>query len=153
VRAFFKYWLPVLLWMVLIFTASSDTHSYEHSSRLVEPILRWLFPHWPPARLDEAHEFCRKCAHVTEYAIFAVLVRRALCGGGFASPGWSWSKVGGTLLLVFSYASTDEFHQRFVPTRTSSVRDVFLDTAGGALGLFVLWFVGRIRKRPNQKMP
>jgi len=35
----------VLIWMALIFSASSDSHSYEHSSRFVEPFLRWLFPH------------------------------------------------------------------------------------------------------------
>ena len=29
-RMFLKFWLPVLLWMAVIFSASSDSHSYEH---------------------------------------------------------------------------------------------------------------------------
>lgn len=133
--------------MALIFTASSDAHSEQHSSRLVEPLLHWLFPHLPQADIEDIHFFLRKCAHVTEYAVFALLVWRALHAAANALPTWSWPKVGGTLLLVFGYAATDEFHQRFVPTRTPTVRDVFIDTAGGALGLLALWFFQRRRKR------
>ncbi len=58
-RVFCKYWLPVLAWMALIFTASSDTRSYEHSSRLVEPLLRWLFPHMSEAHVHAIHELLR----------------------------------------------------------------------------------------------
>jgi VanZ family protein len=49
--------------------------------------------------------------------------------------------VGGTILFVFLYAATDEFHQSYVPTRTPLVSDVFIDTAGGVLGLIVIWLV------------
>jgi VanZ family protein len=146
-RPFFKYWLPVLLWMALIFTASSDTHSEQRSSRLIEPLLHWLFPHMPQKEIEEIHFLCRKCAHLTEYAVLALLLWRALHATKNELPQWSWPKVGGTLLLVFLYAATDEFHQSFVPTRTPMVRDVFIDTAGGALGLLALWFLRRWRRR------
>lgn len=146
-RAFLKYWLPVLLWMAVIFSASSDAHSYEHSSRFVEPLLRWLFPHMPQAEIEHIHHFLRKGAHLTEYAVLALLLWRALHAANNNLSPWSWPKVGGTLLLVFLYAATDEFHQRFVPTRTPLVSDVFLDTAGGAIGLLALWIFHR-RRRP-----
>ena len=64
----------------------------------------------------------------------AALARAAPCQKTICRP-WSWPKVGGTLLLVFLYAASDEFHQIFVPTRTPLVSDVFIDTAGGAIGL------------------
>jgi VanZ family protein len=51
------------------------------------------------------------------------------------------------LSLVFLYAASDEFHQRFVPTRTPLVSDVLIDTCGGAAGLFAVWIFGRLRKR------
>ena len=41
---FLKYWLPAVLWMILIFSASADTHSYQHSFSLFVPLLHWLFP-------------------------------------------------------------------------------------------------------------
>jgi VanZ family protein len=145
-RAFLKFWLPVLFWMTLIFSASADSHSYEHSSRFVEPFLRWLFPQMSQNNIEEIHHLIRKCGHLTEYAILALLVWRALHLSKNNLPTWSWPKVGGTLLIVFLYAASDEFHQRFVPTRTALVSDVFIDTAGGAIGLLALWIFGRWRK-------
>jgi VanZ family protein len=146
-RAFIKYWLPVLIWMALIFTGSSDSHSYEHSSRFVEPLLRWLFPQMSQDNIEEIHHLIRKCGHLAEYAILALLLWRALHLSKNNLPPWSWPKVGGTLLIVFIYAASDEFHQIFVPTRTPLVSDVLIDTAGGAIGLLALWIFSRWRRR------
>jgi VanZ family protein len=145
-RAFLKFWLPVLIWMALIFTGSSDAHSYEHSRSLVLPFLRWLFPKMSPDNIEEIHHLIRKCCHLTEYAILALLLWRALHFSKNNLPSWSWPKTGGTLLIVFIYAASDEFHQIFVPTRTPLVSDVLIDTAGGAIGLLALWIFGRWRK-------
>jgi len=145
-RVFLKYWLPVIVWMALIFTASSDSHSYQRSSRFVEPLLHWLFPQMPQANIETIHHLIRKCGHLTEYAILALLLWRALSQSKNL-PAWSWPRVQGTMLLVCLYASTDEFHQSFVPTRTSLISDVFIDTAGGAIGLLVFWIFCRFRKQ------
>jgi VanZ family protein len=145
-RAFLKFWLPVLLWMALIFSASADSHSYEHSSRLLEPLLHWLFPQMSQANVETIHHVFRKCCHLAEYSVFALLLWRALHLSGNNLPAWSWPKVGGTLLLVFLYAASDEFHQSFVPTRTPLFSDVLIDTAGGAIGLLVLWIIHLCRK-------
>jgi len=150
-RAFLKYWLPPLAWMALIFSASSDSHSYEHSSLFVEPFLHWLFPQMSQTHVEEIHHFLRKSAHVIEYAVLALLFWRALNQSENNLPAWSWPKVGGTLLLVFLYAATDESHQIFVPSRTPLISDVFIDTAGGALGLLALWLIKFRRRYSGQK--
>lgn len=149
-RAFFNSWLPVLLWMMVIFGASADSHSYQHSSRILEPLLRWLFPHMSPLAMAQIHHLFRKCCHLTVYAILGFLVFRALSHSGNPLPAWSWPRVGGALLLVFLYASSDEFHQRFVPTRTPLFSDVLIDTAGGALGVFVAWVFHYYRRPAPQ---
>jgi VanZ family protein len=128
--------------MAVIFAASSDAHSYEHSSRFIEPVLHWLFPRMPQAQIEEIHHLIRKCGHLTEYAVLALLLWRAFGQSRNNLPAWSWPRVGGVLLVVFLYAASDEFHQRFVPTRTPLVSDVLIDTAGGALGLMVIWLAG-----------
>jgi VanZ family protein len=48
------------------------------------------------------------------------------------------------------FAASDEFHQMFVPTRTARVSDVFIDLAGGALGLLALWLVQPRKKISGQ---
>ncbi len=132
--------------MAVIFTGSSDAKSYEHSSLLVEPLLHWLFPHMTQAHVEQIHHLIRKGAHLAEYAVLALLLWRTLHARKGRLAAWSWPKVGGTLLLVFLYAATDEFHQIFVPTRTPRVSDVLIDTAGGAIGLLALFIIHRLRK-------
>jgi VanZ family protein len=147
-RAFIWYWLPVLLCMVLIFSASSDSASFSHSSRIIGPIVRWLFPHLSDQTVHAAVIFARKCAHLTEYGILALLLWRALRKPRKSEPRpWQWPHAGWALAITAIYAASDEFHQLFVASRQASVRDVLLDTAGGALALGLCWTVGRLAKR------
>jgi VanZ family protein len=143
-RSFIKYWLLPLAWMSLIFLGSGDSQSYTHSSRLIEPLLHWLFPHLSQAQVEAIHHAIRKCAHLTEYAVLCLLLWRAVRKPVPHDPRpWSWREATIAVLIVFLYASTDEFHQRFIPTRTPMVSDVFIDTTGALIGMLVLWTLGR----------
>jgi VanZ family protein len=140
VSSFIRYWLPVLIWMTLVFSASADAQSYRHSSIYFEPLLRWLFPHMPQSQIEAIHHAFRKCCHLTEYAILAWLLWRAIRKPVKNDPRpWLWPEAGLALAIVFLYSASDELHQVFVPTRTGQVSDVLVDTAGGAIGLLLLW--------------
>jgi len=130
--------------MSLIFAGSADSQSYMHSSRLIEPFLHWLFPHMTQGHVEAIHHAIRKCCHLTEYAILATLLWRAV-RKPVRRDGrpWSWREAAIAVLIVFLYASTDEFHQMFVPSRTPMISDVFIDTSGAVLGMMVLWTTGR----------
>jgi len=140
--------------MVFIFSASSDAKSYQHSSALFEPLLQWLFPQMTQPTVDYIHHLFRKTGHLTEYALLALLLWRAIrhsCHPPVAperSEGgrWRWDIAGLSLSTVFLYAASDEFHQIFVPSRTPLVSDVGIDTTGGAIGLLLLWLTGKIWK-------
>lgn len=106
-----------------------------------------------PENVERIHHYFRKCCHLTEYAILALLIWRALHAARNRLSDWSWPKVGGTLLIVFLYAATDEFHQVFVPTRTPLVSDVFIDTSGGVIGLLLLWFFRKFRRFRSEDSP
>ena len=146
-RSIAIYWLPVALWMILIFGASGDSASFQHSSRIIAPLLRWLFPGVSKHTEDFVVLIVRKCAHLTEYAILVLLVWRARRKPfrGDTRP-WLWSQAGQALLVTTFYAATDEYHQTFVPTREGCVRDVLIDSLGAAMGLVALWLFGRWRK-------
>lgn len=146
---FIRYWLPVIVWMSMVFTASADTKSYQHSSTLFEPLMRWLFPKMSPMTLEAFHHLFRKTCHLTEYAIFGWLVWRAIRRPvrNDLRP-WSWVEAGLALAVVFAYAASDEFHQIFVPTRTPLVTDVLIDSTGGLVMMLLLWAkVTIVRKR------
>jgi VanZ family protein len=140
VAVFLQYWLPAVVWMILIFSASADRKSYEHSSTLFEPLLRWLFPGLSSLTVAELHHLFRKTCHLLEYAVLGCLIWRALRKPRHRDPRpWNWSEAGLALAVVFAYAASDEFHQIFVPSRTPLVSDVLIDTCGGAAGLLLLW--------------
>lgn len=146
-----KKWWPALLWAAVISTFSTGAFTSEHTSRIIIPILHWLFPRAPTATLQAMHFVVRKCAHFTEYFILSLLVLRAMRAGRRENR-LAWALL--AILLVAGYASLDEFHQSFVPGRTAAVGDVLIDTSGGVAAqllaaLFVLW--GHVRERQNEK--
>lgn len=106
--------VPLVLWMLLIFTLSA------------QPVLIVI--------QDETNErIFYKIAHLLAYAILAWLWWRALAPQ--RRLGWT------VLLMAFAlttlYGVSDEIHQRFVPGRTGRLADVFFD-AGGALAMILL---------------
>jgi VanZ family protein len=130
--------------MALIFSASSDQQSAQHSSRILGPIVRWLFPHLSEGTVDSIVYFLRKCAHLTEYAVLGWLLWRALRKPVRRDTRpWRWADARLAMLLVALYAASDEFHQSFVPTREAAIGDVLIDAFGAALALFFLWAAGR----------
>ena len=144
---FLFYWLPVFVWMVLIFSASGDAASFQHSSRIIGPLLHWLLPNLSPATVNLIVTAVRKCAHLTEYAVLALLFWRARRKPGFRDRRpWDWSLAGEALWVTMFYAATDEFHQTFVPSREGCVRDVLIDSCGAVGGLCALWLLFRLRK-------
>ncbi|MBW8864475.1 MAG: VanZ family protein [Verrucomicrobia bacterium] len=120
---FLAYWLPLLIWMCVIFTASSDVDSVKHSSTLFEPLLRWLFPHLSETHVVELHHLRQPQRNIR-------------------LP-WRQDQAGLALAIVLLYAASDELHQVFIPGRTALVSDVIVDVIGGSIGLTVLWLAGK----------
>ena len=112
--------------------------------------LHWLFPHASHhAILPDAFSI-RKCAHVTEYFVFSLLVLEAIRGG---RRGWNRTWGIWAISIAAIYASTDEIHQLFVPSRGASVVDVMIDISGAALAQFFMsWWTSR-HGRPKDGEP
>lgn len=128
--------------MALIFTASTDLMSSEHTSRFLVPFLHWLDPDISAATTALIHAGIRKAAHLTEYAIMAVLLWRAFRFPNLGVRQSLWPQAAIALALAILVAATDEWHQSFVASRGSSVIDVLIDSCGALLGLALRWGVG-----------
>ncbi|MGD8967340.1 MAG: VanZ family protein [Anaerolineae bacterium] len=122
-RRFVGRWLPVLLWMGLIFVFSA------------QPSLPSV-----PGRWDV---LLKKTMHALAYGVLAGLIVRALRG--------YWSDDGLIRLvsigLALAYALSDEYHQTFVPGRDGNLIDVAADAVGmaGAMVLDRRWWEERRR--------
>jgi VanZ family protein len=124
---------PLIIWLVFISFASSNEFSADNTSRVIGPLLQWLFPNITQESLRLAHLLVRKAAHVTEYAVLGWLTARAFTGSSreFLRQRWFLT----SLMLVVLFALLDEYHQSFVPSRTGTLYDSGIDVIGGFIGL------------------
>jgi VanZ family protein len=148
-KFFLRYWLPVIVWMALIFGASADSSSVQHTDGILAHLFRWLHVDVTPSQLETMRWLVRKGAHMTEYAVLALLWWRALRGGRHGTE-WSSRAASFALMVCVLYAASDEFHQSFVKSRTPSVTDVAIDTGGA---LFALALVRCLTWRSTRKQP
>lgn len=140
VRKIALAWLPVVLWMTLLFGASTDLGATRRTSRFLVPALRWLVPEISAESLARAQFAVRKTGHVLAYAVLAALVFRARRLSTLEGEPPSFPRVAAVSFAVtVVYACSDEWHQTFTASRNGSSADVALDAAGGALGLLLLW--------------
>ena len=137
-RKFQRLWRygPLLLWMVLIYFASTSEFSALNTSQIFQPLIRWIFPNLSDERVAAIHFLTRKVAHFSEYAVLGILAARAFATSANDVVQRHWFQV--ALLLVAAYALLDEFHQSFVPSRSASIFDSAIDVAGGLTALLLI---------------
>ena len=132
------YWIPALSWMSLVLLASTDPLSAKHTGEILGAILTWMFGHISTSTFNHINFFIRKSAHFTEYAVLSALWFRALRIGFTELWKVRWALFG--LAISLAVAILDEWHQSFVPSRTSSPRDVLLDFCGALFAQFLIWY-------------
>ena len=139
---FFRF-APLILWIGVIFYLSGAQGAMSKTSIFIRPLLMFLFPNSPEETLAIYHGYIRKFAHFAEYAILAFFAHRAFSNKKSLQK--SYFVI--SLLFVFGIAALDEFNQSFLASRTSSFRDVLLDTFGGLVMLIFLFLVAKYRKQ------
>ena len=137
VSRFVSRYLPLIAWLVFISFASSDNFNAGNTSRIIGPLILWLFPNTSPETLEVVHYFTRKIAHFTEYAILGFLAARAFRTSPHPAIKQRWFLI--CVALVVVYALLDEYHQSFVPSRTASIFDSLIDMSGGLVALIIVW--------------
>lgn len=139
-------WLPVVIWMAIIFVGSTDLLSTERTSRFIGPLLRWFKPDISNEMIKRVQTVVRKGGHISEYAVLAVLCWRALSFGAMRDGRlWSSRRAALAFAIAVCYAAADEVHQAHVSSRLGSPWDVLIDAIGAAVGLILVWTWGRWR--------
>lgn len=111
-------WAAPFLWAALIFHFSSGTIP------VASPV------YWQDFAV-------KKTGHILLFGFLAILVYRALLGEGVGRRKAAvWA-----ILIATLYGGTDEFHQLFTQGRESRLRDVFIDSAGAFIAVFLTYYI------------
>ncbi len=125
-RARLIRWVPAVGWMAVIFTLSAQS-----DVRVTE---------------DAGLDFVlRKAAHVTVFAILAMLLTWPLAGSDPPDG------VRAVIAITILYAVSDELHQGTVAGRTASLMDVSFDAVGAVLGGLIVRWHSRPRSVPSSQ--
>ena len=124
-------WGPVVLYMLLIFTGSAQSHLPD-----------------VPGHLSD------KTMHMIEYGGLSALACRAAAGGVIGAVSSTAALAGWGVAVA--YGATDEFHQAFVPGRSSDIMDLAANATGAgvvAVGLWAWGIIARSRREARDVRP
>ena len=125
-KRFLALWLPVVVWMGVIFIGSSIARVPRVGGETMDGLVH-------------------RVAHVLEFAVLGALLLRATSNGKPVLK----REIIITLIVIGLYGASDEVHQRFTPGRSSECSAVLFDVAGGAIGVWV-WQRWARRAQPQE---
>ena len=112
-------WIPSFLWVVLILIGTS----------------------WPRIKLGPDDLPLDKIAHFTSYGVLAALTLRATLG-------WHrWGTLAAVVAAIALFGAVDEWHQAFIPGRSTSLADWIADVSGAVVGTLVVRSVSLLAPR------
>jgi len=121
-----KSWLPVALWMAVIFMLSSVPGEAM-----------------PKISLPNFNSF----AHFLEYCILGVLFIRAAMNSNIKLSLPKLAVL--SIFLIALFAISDEWHQYFVPGRMTDLVDFLFDSLGSMVGVLLYSFKTLRIKNPS----
>lgn len=130
-------WIMLIAWMGIIFFMSHQPGEVSSSqSELVLRIFSFLGIELNQYFGELATLVIRKTAHFSEYLILFLFAYNVSRFYFTTKKSRLYS-----IIFVFLYASTDEFHQYFIPGRNMAFKDVLIDTSGGVIGYLIMKIV------------
>ena len=113
-----RRWLPPILWMGVILTATS----------------------MPSGLVPQQVGNVDKLAHFSMYAVLAALLAR----DGFGVAG-RWGSLVFSVIVASALGAVDEWHQQYIPGRSTEYADWQADTVGAATGALAYTLLRRRR--------
>jgi len=154
-RAFqlFWAWLPAALGVCVIILESTEMFSSANTSGPLRGFWQKFFGVESAERWEEIHHIIRKTGHFIGYGTLSLLFYHA------------WRRTAEilhrhrvrirnvlyALACTLVVASSDEYHQTFVPGRTGRWQDVLLDLAGACVLQLIFWLVMRMVGQPEPR--
>lgn len=140
-------WAYVIIWLGLIFSFSHQpaSESKKLSTGVTQSVVETVEKVAPKKKLNNTtlNHTIRKNAHFFLYFVLGLLMVNAIIKQSW----YSYKSIiaGLSFLCCVLYATSDEIHQLFVLGRGAQMGDVYIDSAGSALGIALYMMVYSIK--------
>lgn len=139
-----RVWWPVILMISVIVIESTPTFGSDNTTGPLRYLFQLIFGQVPDDRWEIVHHYTRKTGHFVGYGLVGLSWFRAW---RMTRSEWLFrTDALFALLATAVIASCDEFHQSFLPNRTSSPWDVLLDCTGAFIFILLAGVVARTRR-------
>ena len=139
------WWLPTLVWLVVLAWFSTDAFSAEHTGGFLFKLIHAVYGNISLEELQRINFVVRKLAHFFSYGFLSCVAFFSWRATLQNAKPWLLRWSGLALLMSLAAGSGDEIHQTFVASRTPSPHDVMIDVAGGVFFQLLIYLV--IRRR------
>ena len=153
----FRIIMAILLICTLItifqFSNQNGTESKGISTQVTKFILQFSPKYQKADEKEKAqiqndtNAIIRKIAHFSIYTLLGLFMMGIMTRTKLKDK---W-RICITLGFGIIYAILDEFHQSFSPGRTPKITDVYIDTLGVILGIFLILLIRKIYKNISNK--
>ena len=132
------YLVLLISWMIVIFCFSNQdgVKSQGLSDHVINSVIDISNSNMSKSNrrkiISNVSLMVRKLAHFTEYLILGILL--VLTFKEFNLKKYYLISI----IIAVIYASSDEIHQLFLIGRSAKVLDVFIDSFGGSIGIFLM---------------
>ena len=136
-------YILLVFWMGLIFyfshqpSVQSDGVSNGLMSKIIDIVEVIISHDFNEVEIENIYRYgiipIRKCAHLSIYFVLGILIYLLVNQYSLIDK----KMIITSILFCIFYACSDEIHQLFVFGRSGEVKDVFIDTIGSLLGIFI----------------
>lgn len=147
-----KAWIPVFLGLAVLCFESTPMMGGSNTGKWLSDIWPHTLARMSPAAFGVVHHLLRKLGHFTGYGTLGLLLRKAchnsvriylkIVGAQLTLAAFALS-----VSFTFLFGCLDEWHQSILPGRSSTGRDVLIDTGGALFFNAVFWIIRTRRRR------
>ena len=143
----------IIIWMIVIFCFSNqDANISENTSEGTTAVIIKAFTknveiNEQQKIIDRIDPIIRKLAHYSIYLVGGIIIMNFMNLFDKTDE----QKMLYSIIIGIIYATTDEIHQYFIPGRSMSILDVFIDTLGLCTGIviFLILYNSIIKRMKN----
>ena len=143
----------ILIWMIIIFCFSnqnadiSSNTSESTTAIIVKAVTKNILAEKQQNIIETIDPIIRKLAHYLIYLVGGIIIMNFMNSLKIVDE----EKMLYSIIIGIIYATTDEIHQNFVPGRSMSIIDVFIDTLGLCTGIIIFLILQKLINKKIKK--